>query len=259
MTRTSRCWGVALFALVSSTVWQLAASTTVAARETEAISVAGQVELPVSPFFVERFTGGVLNVHLQDDDGQFSLDNGSIRRSGWEGPASANRHYISTVRSDYDSFNWSCEVTLTAPPSGADDILFIGVGEAVPDPGYFNEPRNSLYLRIHQGSYAFGTSWRVDLAAHGTDSGASTFTYFRSIGNLPSGGGSHTVRITKAGRTVTFELRDSSPAILVTVPDATSAAPFLNASHSRIFFGNASGDYSYSDLRILPDSVDQGN
>lgn len=206
-----------------------------------------------SRYFVTRFMGAKLSNHLEDADAGFQLGKGSIRRTGEEGPESANRHYITTARDDYASGDWSYEITFVSPPDAPDDILFIGVGEGVPDPEYFNEPQHSLNFRIHQGQFAFFTGWRVDVAAH--SSGFGVFTYFaEAVGFLPPGpdGGAFTARIRKTGTQATFEILDANPPIGVTIPDIDAAAPFLGSSASRIFFGNASGAYSYGDMRVLP-------
>lgn len=214
-----------------------------------------------SAFFVERFMGATLGSHLQDADSGFQLGKGYVHRAGNEGFASANRHYLTTVRHDYISGDWTYDVTffspIYAPP---DDILFIGLGEAIPDPSYFNEPQNSINFRIHQGLFAFFTGWRVDVAAHSL--GYGEFTYFNiAVGYLPPtwpGGGLFTARIRKSGSEVTFEILDANPPITVTIPDVRFAAPFLDASNSRIFFGNASGEYLFDDMRILPAAVNTG-
>jgi hypothetical protein len=214
-----------------------------------------------SQFFVERFTGAKLSAHLQDTDSEYQLEKGSIHRKGEEGPASANRHYITTVRHDYASGDWMYEITFFSPLFAPDDILFIGVGEALPDPEYFNEPRNSLNFRIHQGEFAFFTNWRVDVAAHSV--GFGEFTYFdMAIGFLPPNGpdgGLFTARIRKIGSQLTFEILDTDPPIVTTVADLASAAPFLDATNSRIFFGNASGAYAYGDMRVSPPAIHKGH
>lgn len=206
------------------------------------------------PYFVARFNGAQLNVHVDDADAGYQSGNGVIRRTGDEGPASANRHYVTTRRSDYASGDWMYEITFASPPDAPDDIIFIGVGEAVPDGEYFNEPQNSLNFRIHQGQFAFFTGWRVDVAAHGI--GYGVFTYFaEAVGYLPPGpeGGIFTARIRKEGSQATFEILGTT--IVVVIPDIHAAAPFLAPSPSRLFFGNASGVYSYDDMLVLPAAV----
>jgi hypothetical protein len=212
--------------------------------------------LAQSAFFVERFMGAGLGVHLADGDSQFLLGKGYVDRSGNEGPASTNRHYLTTARHDYVSRDWTYDITFDSPASAPDDILFVGVGEAVPDASYFNEPRNSLNFRIHQGLYGFGNGWRVDVAAHSVGYGVFTCREM-GVGNLPptaSNTGTFTARIRKSGNEMTFQILGTP--ILVTVPDVRSCAPFLNASNSRIFFGGASGEYLFSEMRVLPASVD---
>ena len=214
-----------------------------------------------SEFFVERFMGANLGAHLIDVDGEFQLGKGYIHRLGNEGPASANRHYITTARHDYLSRDWTYDITFFSPTFAPDDILFIGLGEAVPDPSYFNEPQNSVNFRIHQGEFAFFTGWRVDVAAHSV--GFGVFTYFDiAVGFLPPNapeGGLFTARIRKSGTEVTFQILDTDPPIVVMIPDVRVAAPFLDASNSRIFFGNASSEYLYSDIRVLPAAVHTGH
>jgi hypothetical protein len=213
-----------------------------------------------SAFFVERFMGATLGAHLRDADGAFQLDKGYVHRTGSEGFWSANRHYITTARHDYLSSDWTYDVTFFSPIYAPDDILFIGMGEALPDPSYFNEPQNSINFRIHQGLFAFFTGWRVDVAAHSI--GYGEFTYFDiAVGYLPPispEGGVFTARIRKSGNQVTFEILDADPPIAVTIPDIRFTAPFLDASNSRIFFGNATGEYEFSDMRILPAAVNTG-
>ena len=224
------------------------------------VLVFSQAAFAQSPFFVDRFTGSSLNVHLQDADSAFRLDWKSIGLSACEPYSpSANRHHITTLRSDYLSSNWTYEITFNTPANAPDDILFIGFGQGEGDSSYFNEPLDSVNFRIHQGENGFWAGWRVDVAAHSLGSGV--FTYLETIGYLPPGpeGGIFTARIRKIGSQVSFEILDTSPAISVTIPDITTTAPFLSPFASRIFFGNASCVYSYGDLRVLPASVDSND
>lgn len=184
----------------------------------------------------------------EDVDGAFQVDSGVFRRTGNEPGQSSNRHYMKTVRSDFVSSDWTFQITFHTPANAPDDIIFIGVGEAVPDSSYFNEPRNSLNFRIHQGATAFGTGWSVDVMAH--DLGNLHWTYSnQGVGFLPgANGGTFTAQIRKTGHQVTFSVLDT--AIVATIPDIILAAPFLYTSASRFFFGNASGAYSFDSPRV---------
>ena len=127
--------------------------------------------------------------------------------------------------------------------TGPDDIVFIGLGDATPDGSFYNEPRNSVNFRIHQGLTSFGNGWDVDLVAH--DVGNFHWTYSNmGVGALPgAAGGTHTVQISKHGTQATFEILDAG--IGATIPDLTIAAPFLYTGPSSIFFGNASSAYVF--------------
>ena len=59
------------------------------------------------------------------------------------------------------------------------------------------------------------------------------------------------MRVRKIGRSVTFDIVGT--AVSATIPDILEAAPFLSQVPTRIFFGNAFGNYSFSDMRVLPE------
>jgi hypothetical protein len=213
---------------------------------------------------VDNFGGHHLKPrHFNDLDGAFVVERGVVRRSGDEGIYSENRHYITTVRSDYLAFDWTYEVTFRSPTDGPSDILFIGIGSGRPDPSYFNEPANSLTFRIHQG----WIDGRVDVAGHPT---GPQFTYFaEAIGALPGHPGrsysQYTARISKAGESLEFSIcefapkrtnspnstRRCEPQFSHSISDISLAAPFLSIGNSYLFFGNGSGSYSYTKAKVF--------
>ena len=113
----------------------------------------------------------------------------------------------------------------------------------------YNEPRNSLNFRIHQGVTAFNTGWDVDMVAH--DIGSLHWTYSsHGVGTLPGpDGGTFTAQIRKAGKQATFEILGT--AVVATIPDIAGAAPFLSTTASRLFFGNASSAYTFDDPLVF--------
>jgi hypothetical protein len=213
---------------------------------------------------VDNFGGHQLKPrHFNDLDGAFVVERGVVRRSGDEGIYSEDRHYITTIRSDYLAFDWTYEVTFRSPSDGPPDILFIGVGSGRPDPTYFNEPANSLTFRIHQG----WIEGRVDVAGHPT---APQFTYFaEAIGALLGHPGQpysdYRARISKTGDSIEFSIcelmpkrsqsRNSAqrcePQFSHSIADMTVAAPFLSVGNSYLFFGNGSGSYSYTKAKVV--------
>ena len=197
-------------------------------------------------FFTARFQKK-LSSHVQDADSAYVVNDGVVYvRQG----APNKRHYIATKQSDYLSSDWTYEVTFNKPNHAPPDILFIGFGEGVPDPSFWTEPRNSVNFRIHQGS-PDASGGQVDLAAH--DEGSFSFTYFQgAVGYLSSvAGGTYIARIRKVGPRVTFEILGTD--IVATIEDVNVAAPFLKNGPTAIFFGNALGAYTWTDMRVLPE------
>jgi hypothetical protein len=205
-----------------------------------------------SLYFVARFRSSHLSVRLEDPNHAFALLKGGIHRTG----PTDHRYYITTARSDYLAADWTYEITFRTPPNAPDDLLFIGIGEAAPDPTFYDEPSNSLNFRIHQGIDGFSVpGWRVDVAAH--DEGMFSFTSFHENLGILGGpeGGTFMARIRKHGAHVRFEILGTDVALVI--HDITSEAPFLINVPTRIFFGNASGAYLFSDMRVLPEAAGQ--
>jgi hypothetical protein len=205
---------------------------------------------PNSIFGTDDATPTAIALDLVDADGAFSVTPDGIQRIGNEPSQSSNRHYMKSVRADYVASDWTTELTFHSSDNAPDDVIFIGFGEAVPDSSFYNEPRNSVNFRICQGTTAFNTNWRVDVAAH--DTGNFHWTYDNEgVGTLPGvAGGTHTVRISKSGVSAVFEIVDTG--IVVTIPNLTVAAPFLYTGASRIFFGNASSAYTFEQPQLIP-------
>ena len=204
-------------------------------------------------FFIARFQNH-LSPQLQDADQAFLVGGGLIRRADEaSGPApccQGTRHYIATDRADYLSLDWTYEVTFHAPADAPDELLFIGFGEAVPDPLFYDEPRNSLNFRIHQGATGTEARWIVHVAAHDVGFSASPSSREAATSEIQPEV-PRTARIRKIGRQATFEILGTD--IALTIPDIIAVAPFLEQVPTRIFFGNALGNYTFSDMRVLPE------
>ena len=113
-------------------------------------------------FFIARFQHH-LGPFLQDPDDAFVVEDGWVHRIGG---VPNDRHYISTVRTGYQFVDWTYEVTFRRPANAPPDVLFIGFGEAVPDPTMWTEPRNSVNFRIHQEPAGSSATGVVHVAAH---------------------------------------------------------------------------------------------
>jgi hypothetical protein len=201
-------------------------------------------------FFIARFHNH-LSPQLQDADEAFVVGDGLIYRTLLQPTpspcCSSDRHYITTERSDYLSLDWTYEITFHSPANDTDEVLFVGFGQAVPDPLFFNEPQNSVYLAISQGA-SLGSD--VRLSAHDIGMWSHTYLQFPGAVQDPQGGAFIT-RVRKIGRSVTFEIVGTN--VAATIPDILEAAPFLSQVPTRILFGNAFGNYTFSDMRVLPE------
>jgi hypothetical protein len=201
-------------------------------------------------YFIARFQNR-LSPHLEDLDQAFVVGEGLIYRTllhPTPSPCcSSDRHYITTERSDYLSLDWTFEITFHSPANATDEVLFVGFGQAVQDPLFYNEPQNSVYLAISQG-VSLGSD--VRLSAHDVGMWSHTYLQFPGAVQDPQGG-AYIVRIRKIGWSVTFEILGTD--VAATIPDILQAAPFLGQVPTRLFFGNAFGNYSFSEMRLLPE------
>jgi len=206
--------------------------------------------LAAPQYFIAHFHNR-LSPALEDLDQAFVVGDGLISRALLQPTptpcCSSDRHYITTKRSDYQSLDWTSEITFHSPANGPNEVLFVGFGQAIQDPLFYNEPQNSVYFAISQG---VTLGFDVRLSAH--DVGMWSHTYLQFPGGIQNPqAGAYIVRIRKFGRSVTFEILGTD--IVATIPDILEAAPFLSQVPTHIFFGNAFGNYSFSDMRVLPE------
>ena len=197
-----------------------------------------------SAYFSERFAASSLDAAtLRDVDSAFVIASGAIRRSGLEAAQSSNRHYVTSAYANFLSLDWTYEVSVSTPVGGQDDILFIGLGEGVPSSALSNEPRNGVNLRIHRGSWTGG---RVDIGIQSTGG----WTSLQTLGYLSLSDAGFKARLVKSGASLAFEVIGATQTLTGTVDNLASAAPFLGAGTARLYFGNASGVYAFSNLSV---------
>ena len=162
--------------------------------------LAARVEAVHSLFFSEAFTTD-LGPNLEDLDAAFIVSGGAVQKTSWLGNEA--RSYVRTIRTDYASSDWvyTIDVNLVGH-----DIVFIGVGEGVPNaPGSgptYNEPRNAIFFRIHSKSFGGGgTHVAVMETAGWTDFPTSTIPAL-------SADGLYTARIESSGATSSSQSMD---------------------------------------------------
>ena len=125
--------------------------------------------------------------------------------------------------------------TYDGRPDTGGNIIFIGMGEALLG-GAYDEPRNSVCLRMHPPDFGGGA---IELAPGG-----------------PMGGiaepGTHMVRVEKKGDSVTFSICRNYEGkfeadIEKTIPDIKAHAPFLTDKTTFLFFG---GGGTFQKIRL---------
>ena len=203
---------------------------------------AARAEAVHSLFFSEAFTTD-LGPDLEDLDGAFTVSGGVVRKTSHLG--NEERSYVRTKRADYFSSDWVYTIDFDLV---GNDIVFIGIGEGVPNaPGgapTYNEPRNAVFFRAH--TFSFG-SGGIHVAVMETGGWTSFPLGSPPIPSLADG--PHTARIEKLGSVLEFSI-DGVPGVhVVSIPtDAT----FLDDTISRLFFGNSGTDVSYDNMVVEP-------
>ncbi len=210
-----------------------------------------------SLFFTESFSTGVFDpLKLEDPDNAFVISNGRVRRTVSGIAQNADRHYVRTVRDDYNTADWVFRVTYHVPPNAADDIIYAGFGEAAPDASFYNESLNSAQFRIHQGSsgwYSWAGGWGVDMAIH--TAGAFVWPVRTLLGRLPNAttGGTYELTMCKSGDSMEFNLSDgASISFTGTITSLSAHLTNMNSSNSRLFFGNGNGQFEFSNVSVTP-------
>lgn len=157
------------------------------------------------------------------------------------------RNYVLSRKGDFLSKDFKFEIVFTLKDGDANDIAFVGMGEADRNSAY-NEPKNSVYLGIHPPTVEQG---RVSLSNR-TGGGGTT------LGNI-SRPGTHRAIIEKIGDAVTFSIDvdndgPSDDDLENAVPDIKEFGTYLHKKNTFLFFG---GGGVYHRLRLsAPGSSD---
>lgn len=183
--------------------------------------------------FVDTFDVPHLNRNLTDPSGTFVVDQGAIQTR-------TDRRYVRTVHSNYldGDFVVELDVNMTSQERG---IEYIGIGPGEPR-GAYDEPQDSLYLRMHSTGY----DGQMIFSTQGPFDG-DTFGHIRTHGT-------HRVRLTKIDNHLLVQIdanfeSNFAADLEYAIADVRAAAPHLNADNSFVFFGGSS-DSSFDNLHI---------
>jgi serine/threonine protein kinase len=167
----------------------------------------------------------------------FFQANGSLL-AGKDG-ARANSSYILSKSGEYLNKDFTLEMTFHFEKE-KDGIAFVGLG-AVDPGGAYNEPANTVHLRMHAPYFGNG---HIGLTKQPMSSGVGLGN-FRSLGP-------HRIVIEKKGKSVTFGVDINNTGKIEdeyqkTIPDLRAFAPFLNGKNTFLFFG---GGGTYEKVRL---------
>ena len=204
-----------------------------------------------------KFSGTTLSPSLEDADGAYTIAGGKIRKTIFNN--GSDRHYIRTVATDYNTVDFVAELTFTLTDLPVDFAIHnLGLGSG--SPGVVFNEANGVLFRIHSSDIVGG---RVDAGVRFPD---GSFIGAIGIGNITTSGGTHRARIAKIGNQVNFDIDVDFTGTFTSdmssqIADVTAAAPFLDNTNSRIFFGTASATDVFDDLRItvLPNLLTNGS
>jgi serine/threonine protein kinase len=162
----------------------------------------------------------------------FFLANGSLLTE--KDGARANKSYILSKSGEYLNKDFTLELTFHFERQN-DGIAFVGLG-AVDPGGAYNEPANTVHLRMHPPYFGNGD---IGLTKQPMSNGVS-LGRFRSLGP-------HRMVIEKKGKSVTFGVDVNNTGKIEdeyqkSIPDIRAFAPFLNGKNTFLFFG-AGGTY----------------
>lgn len=195
----------------------------------------------VESFTTEQSVGSGV---LQSNGASAVFDDGAVVYPG------DSRGYLRTAQ-DYKDITFMAEVTLTVTSAWAGDgrsIAFFGLGEGVPNGGFYDEPysSSSIYVRVMPSDFFPGTqvtNGGVEL----NDASRTTF----------GGDGTYRVRITFNHSTQAFTYAfqkdytgGTFTPTFVSDPITLNGGAYFDGQNARIFFGGA-GNATFDDLVIL--------
>ncbi len=200
--------------------------------------------------FTDPLTGPT-SPHLTIDTTKYGYSaNGLMRTQSADGYTYGNgdpnsdRPMVKTVSGAFLTEDFEFDVDVNAPTSNT-DLIYVGFGQGIRNPNYFNEPTESFEFRIHNipGNY-MGIQAAVDAG----QSPPSGFVFNQQIGIFQPGV-TTTFRIVRSGNNVTLSV-PSQPGASVTVP--LTLVPSLNSTNAYLFFGNTAIGTTFSNLRVFP-------
>ena len=197
-----------------------------------------------APYFSDALTGPT-SPRLSIPPGKYDYTSQGLRRSQSE--SRFDRPMVRTVSGAYLTIpHFTVEVSVNVM---AGDIAFFGVGQAVNDPNYFDEPSNCFLFRIHNLADA-----RVDIAAAQLGR-ESHFLDIRKVAVYVPGT-MNRFRIVRDGDYLTLSIPSQNVSRTYSISQYNPQLGLTN-DNTFLFFGNIDTGTVFSDFRLTrttPDS-----
>lgn len=209
--------------------------------------VVGALDVQAAALFIEDFNSATINSHLTTSPGS-SWTSAAVGTGLLAGQSVMQRAgspggytYVQTVDTDYGTIDFRMQLTYTQYSNNNHNLLMIGMGDTAPSS--YGEPITGIYLRNHTDPYQ-----GYDGYGRWNNNSNLGWIFDRYLGN-----GKHQVQIEKVGDVLTFMIdEDYNGTFAADITDVFNLTSynFFNASNSRLFFGTATSESQYDDLRI---------
>ncbi len=209
-------------------------------------------------FFSENFDGTTVTSNLSVPTGwTFGTDstpNGVAQNNASEyDPDSESfvtpRTYISTVATNYNTIDFTYELTFSVGGGGG-GIAFFGIGSGQPNIHFYDEPYDAFFLRQWPTSAGNGqTGWTISTADDPLNPSEHAFA---DPGN---GDGTYRAQLLKSGNSLTLGIDVNYiggpfAADFAITKSLLTDLGFLNATNSTLFFGTADSATTFDNLLI---------
>lgn len=176
------------------------------------------------------------NFTLPGTPGNYQIQGNLAANPGVAFSTDANRTYVRTVDSDYDTVDFTAEITMIRTGDTNFGIgAYFGIGDSTPDSGSYMMPDGALYLESYP-------TWGPLTRFNGNPPGAggNVDAAFGSSTAMPAATTSR-LRMTKSGNTLQFQV-DVDSSTFVTADISSSVidlTPYVGMP-GHIFFGGGS-------------------
>ncbi len=198
-------------------------------------------------FFSENFDATTVTSNLSVPTGWTS---GTDSTPNGVAQNNANaRTYISTVATNYNTIDFTYELTFSVGGGGG-GIAFFGIGSGQPNVSFFDEPYAAFFLRQWPTNAGNGqTGWTISTIANPASPSENVFA------DPGTGNGTYRAQLLKSGNSLTLGLDvnySGGPfaADFGITKSLLADLGFLNATNSTLFFGTEASATTFDDLLV---------